>query len=164
MWENILNTLTNIPVAGDVVAKPAIAVPALLTAMLRASTHVSDLIFSPAGMPHIEVSGQLVPVKSPGCRRWVMMTPAALPRNSSPATSRPRRPCENRARATLRTVSPDNAGFGVNIFTQPGSHAIVMRVHPPKIPTFAELKLPQQLAEIANLKNGIVLITGPTGN
>jgi twitching motility protein PilT len=39
-----------------------------------------------------------------------------------------------------------------------------MRVIPKNIPTFAELKLPQQLVEISNLKNGIVLITGPTGS
>jgi hypothetical protein len=34
--------------------------------MLRASTRVSDLIFSPGSLPHIEVSGQLVPVKIAG--------------------------------------------------------------------------------------------------
>jgi len=39
-----------------------------------------------------------------------------------------------------------------------------MRVIPQSIPTFAELKLPAQLADVANLKNGIVLITGPTGS
>jgi twitching motility protein PilT len=39
-----------------------------------------------------------------------------------------------------------------------------MRVIPKSIPTFAELKLPAQLADIATLKNGIVLITGPTGS
>ena len=40
--------------------------PALLLAMLQVSTHVSDLIFSPGSHPHVEVSGQLVPVKIPG--------------------------------------------------------------------------------------------------
>jgi len=52
----------------------------------------------------------------------------------------------------------------VNIFVQRGSHAIVMRVIPKSIPSFADLKLPPQLAEIANLRNGIVLVTGPTGS
>src|SRR6185369_4522046 len=40
--------------------------PALLLAMLQVSSHVSDLIFSPGSHPHVEVSGQLVPVKMPG--------------------------------------------------------------------------------------------------
>jgi twitching motility protein PilT len=39
-----------------------------------------------------------------------------------------------------------------------------MRVIPKSIPSFAELKLPPPLAEIANLRNGIVLVTGPTGS
>jgi twitching motility protein PilT len=39
-----------------------------------------------------------------------------------------------------------------------------MRVIPKSIPSFTELKLPAQLGDIANLKNGIVLVTGPTGS
>ncbi len=39
-----------------------------------------------------------------------------------------------------------------------------MRVIPRNVPTFDDLKLPPQLAEIAGLKNGIVLVTGPTGS
>ena len=39
-----------------------------------------------------------------------------------------------------------------------------MRVIPPVIPTFDQLHLPPQLAEITNLLNGIVLVTGPTGS
>jgi twitching motility protein PilT len=39
-----------------------------------------------------------------------------------------------------------------------------MRVIPQTIPDFASLNLPPQLGEAANLKNGIVLVTGPTGS
>jgi twitching motility protein PilT len=39
-----------------------------------------------------------------------------------------------------------------------------MRVIPKGIPSFDDLKLPPQLAEIAGLRNGIVLVTGPTGS
>src|SRR3989442_8292646 len=35
---------------------------------------------------------------------------------------------------------------------------------PPAIPDFETLKLPAHLGEIANLRNGIVLVTGPTGS
>src|SRR5271169_1150259 len=38
----------------------------LVTAMLKASSHVSDLIFSPGRAPQIEVSGQLVELKYKG--------------------------------------------------------------------------------------------------
>jgi len=50
------------------------------------------------------------------------------------------------------------------VFRQRGTYAIVMRVIAPKIPTLADLNLPSSLAEIAALKNGIVLVTGPTGS
>jgi twitching motility protein PilT len=132
--------------------------------MLRASTRVSDLIFSPGSLPHIEVSGNLVPVRITGL-------PPLTPQDT-------RRIAEEliggneQALTALREqgscdVSYSLAGecrFRVNVFVQRGSHAIVMRVVPKNIPTFAELKLPEQLADITNLKNGIVLITGPTGS
>jgi twitching motility protein PilT len=59
---------------------------------------------------------------------------------------------------------PGHCRFRVNIFQQRARHAIVMRVIPQTIPTLASLNLPPQLAEIADLKNGIVLVTGPTGS
>jgi twitching motility protein PilT len=52
----------------------------------------------------------------------------------------------------------------VNIFRQRGSYAIVMRVIPEGIPSFAQLNLPPQLQDIVQLKTGIVLVTGPTGS
>jgi twitching motility protein PilT len=54
--------------------------------------------------------------------------------------------------------------FRVNVFMQRGSCVIVMRVIPSKIPSFAELNLPAELQNIAALRNGIVLVTGPTGS
>ena len=56
------------------------------------------------------------------------------------------------------------ARFRVNIFSQRGSCAIVMRVIPSSVPDFAILNLPEQLKEKALLRNGIVLVTGPTGS
>jgi len=54
--------------------------------------------------------------------------------------------------------------FRVNVFRQRGTFAIVMRVIASRIPTIEELNLPECLAEVADLKNGIVLVTGPTGS
>jgi twitching motility protein PilT len=39
-----------------------------------------------------------------------------------------------------------------------------MRVIPSKIPDFAALNLPEELKEVVQLRNGIVLVTGPTGS
>ncbi|BCR06220.1 type IV twitching motility protein PilT [Desulfuromonas versatilis] len=54
--------------------------------------------------------------------------------------------------------------FRVSVFRQRGHIGIVMRVIPPNIGTFKELKLPAVLAEIVKAPNGLILVTGPTGN
>jgi len=61
-------------------------------------------------------------------------------------------------------ASKTPAAFRVNIFRQRGTCAIVMRVIPDRIPNFEDLKLPPQLQEICGIRNGIVLVTGPTGS
>jgi twitching motility protein PilT len=54
--------------------------------------------------------------------------------------------------------------FRVNIFRQRGSYAVVMRVIPSVIPDFKTFNLPKELENIPTLKNGLVLVTGPTGS
>lgn len=54
--------------------------------------------------------------------------------------------------------------FRVSIFRQRGKTGIVMRVIPPQIGNFKDLKLPPVLGEIAQAPNGLILVTGPTGN
>ncbi len=59
---------------------------------------------------------------------------------------------------------PNNGRFRVSIFKQRGNIGIVMRVIPPEIGSFSDLKLPSVLAEIVKAPNGLVLVTGPTGH
>jgi twitching motility protein PilT len=139
-------------------------VPALLLAMLQASTHVSDLIFSPGSQPHVEVSGQLVPVKIAGMSvlsaEDTQRVAEELIGNNKQALAM----LQQQGSCDISYSLLGTARFRVNVFVQRGSHAIVMRVIPKTIPSFTELKLPQELAHIADLKNGIVLVTGPTGS
>jgi twitching motility protein PilT len=59
---------------------------------------------------------------------------------------------------------PGSNRFRVNVFMQRGTCAVVMRVIPGKVPEFESLNLPSELAKIVELRNGIVLVTGPTGS
>jgi twitching motility protein PilT len=59
---------------------------------------------------------------------------------------------------------PGLCRFRVNIFRQRGSYAVVMRVIPTKPPNWQELDLPVAVKNVAELKNGLVLVTGPTGS
>jgi len=54
--------------------------------------------------------------------------------------------------------------FRVSIFRQRGNLGVVMRVIPHQIGTFEELHLPPVLGRIAQVPNGLILVTGPTGN
>ena len=59
----------------------------------------------------------------------------------------------------------ENGGrFRVSVFRQRGNIGIVMRVIPPHIGNFKDLHLPAVLGEIVKAPNGLVLVTGPTGN
>jgi twitching motility protein PilT len=59
---------------------------------------------------------------------------------------------------------PGKARFRVNIFSQRGSYSIVLRKLSPKIPTCQELGLPDAFLEMAEDKNGFILVTGATGS
>jgi twitching motility protein PilT len=54
--------------------------------------------------------------------------------------------------------------FRVSIFRQRGNLGVVMRVIPHQIGTFEQLNLPTVLGRIAQVPNGLILVTGPTGN
>jgi len=59
---------------------------------------------------------------------------------------------------------PGSGRFRVSIFRQRGSVGIVMRIIPIQVKRFDELNLPPILAEIAETRRGLVLVTGATGN
>ncbi len=148
-------------------AKPAVAtLPAaqLITAMLKGREHISDLIFSPGHAPQIESSGQLVELKFQGLERLTPEHTRQIANELMGSLSYAREKLEKEGSTDLSYSIPAVCRFRVNIFRQRGTHAIVMRVIPNAVPTFEDLKLPRQLAEIVHLRNGIVLVTGPTGS
>jgi twitching motility protein PilT len=136
----------------------------LITAMLKAHGHVSDLIFSPGRAPQIEVSGQLVELKFKGLERLTPQDTKFLAQDLMDNNEHAAGKLALEGSADLSYGVSGVGRFRVNIFRQRGSCAIVMRVIPDMIPGFEELHLPPQLKEIVQLKNGIVLVTGPTGS
>jgi twitching motility protein PilT len=136
----------------------------LITAMLKAHGHVSDLIFSPGRAPQIEVSGQLVELKFKGLECLTALDTDNIARDLMGKNEHPIRKLEHEGSADLSYGVAGVGRFRVNIFRQRGSCAVVMRVIPDRIPGFEELNLPAKLRDIVQLRNGIVLVTGPTGS
>src|SRR6266478_6300794 len=145
-------------------AEPKVSTAAIVATMLRASKQVSDLIFSPGRAPQVEVNGQLKEVNIAGVGK---LLPDATRRIAIDLIGRNQivaEKLEKEGSTDLSYSLPGIARFRVNVFRQRGTYAIVMRVIPQTIPDLASLNLPPQLGEIAELRNGIVLVTGPTGS
>jgi twitching motility protein PilT len=141
-----------------------ISTPYLISAMVRAGKGVSDLIFSPGRLPQVEMTGSLVPVTVPGIGP---LTPAQTAQIATDLIGTNRvaaQALKEEGSADLSYSIPQVGRFRTNIFRQRGTYAIVMRVIATKIPTFEELGLPDELRNIAELKTGLVLVTGPTGS
>jgi twitching motility protein PilT len=137
--------------------------PPIIERMLLVSDKISDLNFSVGQLPQVEINGKLTPVQPLGMQK---LTPyqteiiaMALMHGNPDAAER----LAHTGTSDLSYSLPSRARFRVNIFQQRGVYSIVMRVIPTDIPTVKSLNLPSQLSDIAELRNGLVLMTGPTG-
>jgi twitching motility protein PilT len=128
----------------------AVPTDQLIAAMLQQREGVSDLIFSPGRPPQVEAKGELIPLPFRG---FELLTHQQTLQIAGDTGS-----------ADLSYALPSVARFRVNVFKQRMTCAIVMRLIPVSIPSFQDLRLPECLAEIVPLRNGIVLVTGPTGS
>ena len=138
--------------------------PAMILAMLDAGDGISDLIFSPGRPSQIERHGDLIGVQVPGIAVLHPEHTARVACELIGGNELVLRTLKEQGACDFSYGIPHCARFRVNVFRQRGTYAIVMRVIATKIPTIAELNLPPMLSEIAELKNGIVLVTGPTGS
>jgi twitching motility protein PilT len=136
----------------------------IIEQMLQVSENVSDLNFSCGQIPQVEINGTLYSTEPLGLGRLsayqTEMIAMAILRDNPDAAKQ----LATTRTADLSYALPGKCRFRVNIFQQRSSLSIVMRAIPHEIPSFESLRLPQQLADIANIRNGIVLLTGPTGS
>jgi twitching motility protein PilT len=142
----------------------SIATPALILAMLDSGKGISDLIFSPGRPPQVEQHGSLTAVTIPELPILKPEHTARIATDLIAGNEKAARTLEEQGACDLSYSLPNRSRFRVNVFRQRGSFAVVMRVIATRIPTLAELNLPPALSEIATYKNGVVLVTGPTGS
>lgn len=131
--------------------------------MLAVSDKISDLIFSPGRPPQVELIGKLTPVNIPEMEVLTSSHTAAIAKALIGSNKSAEESLEKFGSADLSFSLTGLSRFRVNVFKQRGTYAIVMRVVPNEIPSFEQLGVPDVLREVTDLKNGIVLVTGPTG-
>ncbi|MBL8151902.1 MAG: PilT/PilU family type 4a pilus ATPase, partial [Blastocatellia bacterium] len=117
---------------------------------------VSDIIFAVDEPPLFRYSGTLMDVKSNPleARDTQLLTRLLLQKG------------ENPDEFTAAEVAYEVEGVGrfrASVFKQRGAFRIVMRVIPIEVRSFADLNLPAEIASVADLKRGLVLVTGATG-
>jgi twitching motility protein PilT len=113
----------------------------------------------------VEVDGELVPVSLP--TPIAALTPFHTETFALQLLHNDRRAIHfllEQGSTDISYAVGERARFRVNIFSGRGAYAIVMRRLATRIPTVEELGLPTVLHEIANEKNGLVLVTGATGS
>ncbi|MEQ1910658.1 MAG: PilT/PilU family type 4a pilus ATPase [Vicinamibacterales bacterium] len=145
-------------------AEGGVSTHALVEALLDSGSGISDLVFSPGRPPQVERHGELMPVAVDGITMLSPSQTARIARDLIAGASHVLTTLESEGATDFSYSVASRTRFRVNVFRQRGTYAIVMRVIASRIPTFADLKLPESLAEVASLKNGIVLVTGPTGS
>ena len=132
--------------------------------MLAAGDKVSDLIFSPGRPPQVELTGDLQGVDIPGLEKLVPPQINAMVQVMLHGNQQAVETLEKRGSTDISYSVPGTCRFRVNIFRQRGSFAVVMRVIPTAPPNWQDLNLPEGVRTAAELKNGLVLVTGPTGS
>src|SRR5438128_2719647 len=137
---------------------------AILEAMLKMSERVSDLNFSVGRPPQVEVDGQLAAVNFPGLPRLTPYQTEMIAIHMLRGDRELTRTLLTSGSVDLSYSIPQKTRFRVNIFAQRGTYAIVLRVIPDTIPSLEGLKMPPEVYNVPKLKNGIVLVTGPTGS
>ncbi len=127
---------------------------------LTVERNASDLHLVVGSPPSLRIDGTLFPIPNEG-----VLTPDAmleLLKGSLNAEQLERLSVNKEIDLSL--AFSEKARFRVNIYTQRGTYAGAFRRIPLDIPTIDALALPSILHNFTNLKQGLVLVTGPTGH
>lgn len=120
----------------------------------------SDLHLISGIPPTLRIEGQLAPIPSAG-----VLTPEAISELLKPVLTN-----EQLERLTVNKeidfslAFSDKGRFRVNAYTAKNSLAAAFRLIPLTIPRIEDLGLPNILHSFTTLKQGFVLVTGPTGH
>ncbi len=146
--------ITPPPVA---VKSPARALEALLRHC--EATHASDLHLAPGHVPLVRIDGELAPV--PGHEALKSHETYAL--SEVLMNSGQRVALTERGAADGACSSPGGARYRFNIFRSQGKRVVILRRLEDRFRTLAELGLPDELYRLADLPDGLVVFSGPTG-
>jgi twitching motility protein PilT len=119
----------------------------------------SDLHISEERNPYIRISGQLVPLL-----KYPKSTKALMENIISKTLSELKNNTFKTSQSADFAYSHKGERFRVHAFVDQQRICMAFRHIPKKIPSLADLSLPEDLARFARLKSGFFLVVGPTGH
>jgi twitching motility protein PilT len=137
----------------------------LLTAMIQSAEGISDLLFVAGKPPQVEVHGALEsfafewPESVLTAERVECLAGAIINNNSKLL-----RDLAEHGSCDCSYALENLCRFRVNIYRQNGSYAMVLRRLQSEVPSLESLDLPPVFREIVKEKNGLVFVTGGSGN
>ena len=150
-----LNTVV-LPAHGS--KSPEQALTSLLGECERAGA--SDLHLAPGRQPQLRIHGELLPIPD----SKVLLPEDLESISESMMNSGQRRSLEERGSADGACSSPSGARFRFNIFRRQSRRALVLRRLEDRFRTLSELGLPDELYKLADLHDGLVVVSGATGS
>jgi len=119
----------------------------------------SDLLLIAGSAPILRIHGTLHPAKSSGPLTDGQLRDMLLPLLTHAQSER----LERQRTVDLSLLRPPTGRLRANLHYQRGSLAASIRLLPAEIPTLESLHLPASLAMLTERRQGLVLLTGPTG-
>lgn len=130
--------------------------------LLRAAVRLgaSDIHLRPEAPPFIRLDGDLRPLQYPSLtREFVQSAVEALAFSAGITPEK-----LQRTQLDFSCVLSSTGRFRAHLYRQAGAPALVLRRVPDPIPDFAALRLPPVVKRLAQLNQGLVLVSGATGN
>jgi twitching motility protein PilT len=142
-------------------AAPAFDPHQVLTRLLAEceSADASDLHLPPGQIPQLRIHGDLAAI--PGFGEFSAKQLEAI--SEGMMTADHHRALETRGSADGALSSVSGARFRFNIFRRQGARAIVLRRLEDRFRPLSELGLSDELYRLADLPDGLVIVSGPTG-
>jgi len=126
---------------------------------MAVANKASDIHLSVGMVPKLRVNGELMEVTNFDASDDKLMAEMIL----SMLTEEQKQKFEQNREIDLSIIS-ENSRFRANFFYQRNLESCSLRIVPFEIPGFTELKLPSIFNSFVDLKQGFVLVTGPTGH
>ncbi|MBI3712147.1 MAG: PilT/PilU family type 4a pilus ATPase [Burkholderiales bacterium] len=126
---------------------------------LMLSKNGSDLFITADFPPAFKIDGKVTPVSNQVLTQAHTVDLARAIMNDRQASE-----FESTKECNFAINPPGLGRFRVSAFLQQGRVGMVLRTITSAIPTFEELRLPNQLREIAMTKRGLVIMVGATGS